>query len=194
MFNRNASKNSLFRRSAGLVGVGSGMVTSAFKQLSLRGTLDFTFEAFDIAEMEALSMTVIPADLIKAYESTDFRVLEPQAFTMRVGRYSPELQALYADLRVSSAGYLTAWNPFSAETSEEDNRKAQSHLLRRLSVEGFPAMNALGIDPSGDWLGEESIFVPGLDLERAKALGVEFGQNAVVWADADAVPQLVLLR
>ena len=158
------------------------------------GQFSVTINTFDIAEMEALSMTVIPADLIKAYESTDFRVLEPQAFTMRVGRYSPELQALYADLRVSSAGYLTAWNPFSAETSEEGNRKAQRHLLRQLSVEGFPTMNALGIDPSGDWPGEESIFVPGLDLERAKTLGAEFGQNAVVWADADAVPQLVLLR
>ena len=139
-------------------------------------------------------MTAIPADLIEAYESTDFRVLEPQEFTLRVGRYSPELQALYADLRVSSAGYLTAWNPFSAETSGEDNRKAQRRLLRRLSLEGFPTLNALGIDPSGDWPGEESVFVPGLDLEQAKALGTEFGQNAIVWADADAVPQLILLR
>ena len=170
------------------------MVTSAFKQLSLRGTLDFTFEALDIAEMEALSMTVIPADLIKAYESTDFRVLEPQAFTMRVGRYSPELQALYVDLRVSSAGYLTAWNPYSAETSDENNKCAQEELRRNLSLDGLPNLGALGIDPSGDWPGEESIFVPGLGLERAKALGAAFGQNAIVWADADAVPQLVLLR
>jgi|UPI0005C462D2 hypothetical protein len=144
--------------------------------------------------MEIFSMTAIPADLIEAYEATDFRVLEPQEFTLRIGCHSPELQALYAALRVSSAGYLTAWNPFSAETSEEDNRKAQRRLLRRLALEEFPTMNALGIDPSGDWPGEESIFVPGLDLEQAQALGAEFGQNAIVWADADAVPQLILLR
>jgi hypothetical protein len=30
--------------------------------------------------------------------------------------------------------------------------------------------------------------------EQAQALGAEFGQNAIVWADADAVPQLILLR
>jgi hypothetical protein len=27
--------------------------------------------------------------------------------------------------------------------------------------------------------------------EQAQALGAEFGQNAIVWADADAVPQLI---
>ena len=139
-------------------------------------------------------MTAISAELIEAYEATDFRVLEPQEFTLRVGHHSPELHALYADLRVSFAGYLTAWNPFSAETSEEGNRKAQRRLLRRLTNDGFSTMNGLGIDPSGDWPGEESVFVPGLDLERAQALGAEFGQNAIVWADADAVPQLILLR
>ena len=55
-------------------------------------------------------------------------------------------------------------------------------------------LKALGVDTAGEWPGEESVFVPGLDLERAKSLGVEFGQNAIVWAGPDAVPQLVLLR
>ena len=71
---------------------------------------------------------------------------------------------------------------------------AQQQLLRQLSLEGFPALNALGIDPSGDWPGEESVFVPGLSLDRAKLLGSKFGQNAIVWVGPDAVPQLVLLR
>ena len=138
--------------------------------------------------------TNIPPDLVKAYESTDFRVLEPYAFTLRVGHHSPKLAELYARTGVSSAGYLTAWNPYSAETSDENNKRAQEELRRKLSLDGLPNLGALGIDPSGDWPGEESIFVPGLDLERAQALGAEFGQNAVVWADADAVPQLILLR
>ena len=137
-------------------------------------------------------MTEIPSDLIMAYKTTDFRVLEPREFTLRVGQHSTELHELYAELGVTCAGYLTAWNPFSKEASE--NEYAQRQLLRQLSLEGFPALNALGIDPSGDWPGEESVFVPGLSLERAKLLGSEFGQNAIVWAGSDAVPQLVLLR
>ena len=139
-------------------------------------------------------MTEIPHELILAYEATDFRVLEPQEFTLRVGQRSAELQSLYVDMGVTCAGYLTAWNPFSKEASELENENAQQQLLRQLSLEGFPALNALGIDPSGDWPGEESVLVPGLSLDRAKLLGLEFGQNAIVWAGHDAVPQLVLLR
>lgn len=139
-------------------------------------------------------MTEIPHELILAYEATDFRVLEPQEFTLRIGQHSAELQSLYVELGVKCAGYLTAWNPFSNEASELENEYAQRQLLRQLSLEGFPALNALGIDSSGDWPGEESVFVPGLCLDRAKLLGSEFGQNAIVWAGPDAVPQLVLLR
>lgn len=139
-------------------------------------------------------MTETPHELILAYEATDFRVLEPQEFTLRVGQRSAELQSLYVDMGVTCAGYLTAWNPFSKEASELENENAQQQLLRQLSLEGFPALNALGIDPSGDWPGEESLFVPGLSLDRAKLLGSKFGQNAIVWVGPDAMPQLVLLR
>ena len=138
--------------------------------------------------------SVISPELVKAYENTDFRVLEPAAFTLRIGQKSPELAELYAQMGVTSAGYLTAWNPYSTETSDDDNQKAQQTLLRKLSLEGFPALGALGVDPSGEWPGEGSVFVPGISLEKAKALGSEFGQNAIVWVGLDAVPQLVLLR
>lgn len=139
-------------------------------------------------------MTEIPHELVLAYKKTDFRVLEPQEFTLRVGQRSAELQSLYVDMGVTCAGYLTAWNPFSAETSTVDNIKAQLSLIRRLSLEGYPTLKALGVDPAGKWPGEESVFIPGLDLERTKSLGVEFGQNAIVLAGSDAVSQLVLLR
>ena len=34
----------------------------------------------------------------------------------------------------------------------------------------------------------------GLALEHAKAIARRFEQNAIVWAAADAIPRLVLLR
>ena len=139
-------------------------------------------------------MTNIPSDLIEAYRATHFTVLEPRALTLRVDNHSAELAKLFKEMDVSTAGYLTAWNPYSAETSAADNAAAQLSLIRRLSLEDYPTLKALGVDPAGKWPGEESVFVPGLDLEHAKSLGVEFGQNAIVWAGPDAVPQLVLLR
>jgi hypothetical protein len=139
-------------------------------------------------------MTNIPSDLIEAYRTTHFTVLEPRPLTLRVDHHSAELAELFKEMGVSSAGYLTAWNAYSAEASAADNEAAQLSLIRSLSLEGYPTLKALGVDPAGEWPGEESVFVPGLGLERAKSLGVEFGQNAIVWAGSDAVPQLVLLR
>ena len=138
--------------------------------------------------------SIVSPELLKAYENTDFCVLEPNKFTLRIGSKSPDLAKMYMEMGVHSAGFLTAWNPHSAEASAEDNANAQRSLFRFLSSEGCPTLKAFGVDPSGEWPGEESVLVPGLDLERAKSLGVEFGQNAIVWAGSDAVPQLVLLR
>ena len=139
-------------------------------------------------------MTNIPSDLIEAYRATLFTVLEPRPLTLRVDHHSAELAELFKEMGVSSAGYLTAWNPYSDETSAAGNEAAQLSLIRSLSLEGYPTLKALGVDPAGEWPGEESVFVPALDVERAKSLGVEFGQNAIVWAGSDAVPKLVLLR
>ena len=139
-------------------------------------------------------MTAIPHDLILAYKATEFRVFEPREFTLRIGQHSHELQTIYVELGVDCAGYLTAWNPLSKLVSSVENSTAQQQLHQKLTLQGFRPLPALGIDPSSKWPGEESVFVPGLGLDQAKLIGSEFGQNAIVWVGADAVPELVLLK
>ena len=46
---------------------------------------------------------------------------------------------------------------------------------------------------SNQWPGEDSFLVLGISLEAVKTLGRRFGQNAVLWCDATAIPQLILL-
>ena len=74
------------------------------------------------------------------------------------------------------------------------------HVFERLrdeilSLELRPGqlIEGIGIDPSGEWPAEKSFLALGLDLETSRALGREFGQNAIVWAGADAIPRLILL-
>ena len=128
-------------------------------------------------------MTKVSQAIVAAYEVTEFRVLEPLPFTLRVGCASEDLLALYSSTYVTCAAFLTAWNPFSAGTSDKDNQRAQQVLLRKLSLEGFPTLNALGVDPAGTWPGEESLFVPGLSLERAKSLGSELARTRLFGLD-----------
>ncbi len=46
---------------------------------------------------------------------------------------------------------------------------------------------------SGEWPGEPSFLAFDITEEHAVALGHLFGQNAILWMEGDAVPQLRLL-
>jgi hypothetical protein len=136
----------------------------------------------------------LQAELIDAYRKTDFRVLGSQNFTLRVDTVSEPLRRLFEAEGVRSAAFVTAWNPYSAPTALDDNRRAQTALRQRLASEGYSTSDGFGVDPTSDWAGEDSVLILGMSLERAKCLGNELRQNAIVWVGEDVVPSLVLLR
>ena len=55
-------------------------------------------------------------------------------------------------------------------------------------------VDGIGIGQDPDWPGEASCLVFGLALEATRVLGHKFNQNAIVWCDREAKPELVLLR
>ena len=138
--------------------------------------------------------SAIPASLIQAYEATEYRVLEPIAFTMKIGRHSAELETLYRRTGASTATVITAWNPRSEKKTDAENAAAQASLIADLAAAGLAHLPALGADPKGEWKGEVSLLVLDATKETVEALGRKYGQNCIVWAAADAVPQLLFLR
>ncbi|MFM1911964.1 MAG: hypothetical protein RJB18_1355 [Pseudomonadota bacterium] len=133
-------------------------------------------------------------DLISAYEVTNFHVKRDPAFILNVNKVSEDLKALYKQSRVDSAVFITAWNPYSKSLSNEENQLRNNDLENELNLRSLKFINGFGQDPLGQWAGEESFLVLGISLEASKKLGVQFEQNAIVWSDKDAMPQLVLLR
>ena len=65
---------------------------------------------------------------------------------------------------------------------------------RRFAWKRKTKKSGFGEDGEGLWPGEPSFLALGVSLDTAKSLGVEFHQNAIVWASEDATPQLILLR
>jgi len=98
------------------------------------------------------------------------------------------------DLGAGSAAFLTAYNPYSRKTNVNVNARAHKALRNDVEKLGVVFYEGTGEDPSGQWKVEPSFLVLGISLEKAKAIGMKHGQNAVVWIDSDAVPQLILLR
>ena len=133
-------------------------------------------------------------DLISAYKVTNFHVKAKPAFTLNVGKVSEELKELLKQNRVESAAFITAWNPYSKSLSDKENQSRNEQLKNELNIRSLKFIDGFGQDPLGQWDGEDSFLVLGIELEASKKLGIQFEQNAIVWSDKDAIPQLILLR
>lgn len=130
----------------------------------------------------------------QAYQQALYEVFTDIPFVLRIGVQNTKLVALFEQYRVTSAAFITAYNPIGEPVSEETNRAAQNRLYSHLSQLGLITLPGIGKDPSGTWPGEPSFLVLGASLATACDVGKKFSQNAIVWAEGDAVPTLLLLR
>lgn len=152
-------------------------------------------------EILLLTQSEISPDLIAAYRATRYRVTAAAGFgtgtiALRIDEYSEPLSRLLAASDHRCAAFITACNPFSVPQNHAHNLAACMRLRDKLAclAQAGPILEGKGCDPSGAWPAEKSYFVLGLDLETSRALGREFGQNAIVWTGPDAIPRLILLR
>ncbi|MDH6149335.1 MULTISPECIES: DUF3293 domain-containing protein [Paraburkholderia] len=136
----------------------------------------------------------IDSDTIKAYLETHYRVISDEPMTLLVGTPNPALEALHEATGVESSAFITAWNPYSQKCGDETNANRQKALAGELTALGLRFLPGVGLHPSGKWPGEPSFLVLGISFESAKELAERYEQNAIIWARADAVPELVLLR
>ena len=138
--------------------------------------------------------SVVNEQLREAYGATNYNVLGTTSFTLRIGVESADIANLYRDYDVSTAAFLTACNPFSAPTPKNENKLKQQKLEERLRELSVSFLQGMGEDPSGEWAGEPSVLALGISREAATRLGNDFRQNAIVWIDADRIPELIFLK
>lgn len=137
---------------------------------------------------------MLTSDLLAAYHATHYQVQgEDHAFTLRIGEYSPALDTLLQNSGYSCAAFVTAYNPYSQATHPECNQRAQQRLWSEMQQQAYEFLPATGIDPQGKWQGEDSLLILGIELQAARYLGQRYHQNAVLWMDCTAIPQLILL-
>ena len=137
---------------------------------------------------------MIDADTLQAYRETDYRVLEGLPVVLRVDAASPELARLHARYQVRCSAFITACNPRGRRRAAPLNAQRQEALRAELSRRKLVAVRAIGQHPTNQWPGEPSFLVLGITRPAARALGRQFGQNAILWSGPAAVPELVLLR
>ena len=132
-------------------------------------------------------------DLLSAYEAADYVVFADPELVLRIGEPSPRLDALLEHEGATTAVYITAANPRGERRPAADNASAVSTLDELVAAAGYPSYPGEGRDPDGRWEAEPSRLVIGIYRANAEALGRLFGQNAIVFVEKGAAPELVVL-
>jgi len=141
-----------------------------------------------------MSESKLPDELIEAYRQAEYRVGDgADAFCLKVGVRSMELEKLFRDRGVSSAAFVTAFNPFGRKRPAAENEASHAELVGVLDARSAAWLSAVSRAPDGSHP-EKGVLVLGLQREEAKWIGERFQQNAIVCAAEDATPELVLLR
>ncbi len=140
--------------------------------------------------------TQIDPQLLAIYQHSDYRVsvAGQNDFLLRPGLPSPELLAVYQRYAVSSACFISAYNPRSEPRTLEENVAAQQELLKAVEALGHSFLPGMGEDSEGGCAGEPCLLILGISRDQSLNLGTRFEQNALLWMEADAIPQLLLLR
>ena len=122
-------------------------------------------------------------ELIAAYKNTLFQAhVGDEVITLRVGEKCPELQEVFEPHDVTTACYITAYNPFGRLLSKQENKARNARLLRELAVH-YIVFQGVGVDPDGEWEGEASYLALGASKDASLALAEAWKQNAVVFVD-----------
>lgn len=91
------------------------------------------------------------------------------------------LAGIYAFADVQTAALITAYNPFGEQADAEVNQCHQELLLTDVASR-WDYLLAEGFDPGGNWIAEPSLFVLGISLDEALALGRKYNQHAILFA------------
>ena len=136
----------------------------------------------------------ISKETIQAYQETAFLVFAENSLELKISIKSEALLDLYRVNNSETCAFVTACNPNGEMLSDEQNLILQKQLEDEIKIRGLNFIPGEGKHPISDWPGESSFLIFDLSLESSKTLGRKFNQNAIVWCDQDAIPQLILLR
>lgn len=122
-------------------------------------------------------------DLIAAYKNTLFQAhIGDDVITLVVGQQCPSLQAVFVRHNVTSACYITAYNPLGRLLTKQEN-EARNARMRTELASLYPVFEGVGVDPTGEWEGEASFLALGASKDASLALAEAWEQNAVVFVD-----------
>jgi hypothetical protein len=136
----------------------------------------------------------IHPSLVKAYRKTLYcSFIDGEIVQLEVGKVCNNLAIQLKQRNISTASFLTAYNPFSNSLIFSENEKLQNQLIDDVKSLGLHYFDGEGRDLDGKWQTEKSILILGISQQQSEILADRYSQNAFVWINtADAFVSLKL--
>jgi Protein of unknown function (DUF3293) len=90
------------------------------------------------------------------------------------------------------AAFITAFNPYSEMLSADENDLRHKLLVEKINQLNLATYDGFGSDQAGDWPIEKSLLILDINKSEAIKLAKDFGQNAILWIEEDAIPRLLI--
>lgn len=116
------------------------------------------------------SLLMIPNSLIESYKATTFKVFQPY-IEIRIDKLNVDLENLLVKNNVEEWAYITPYNPYSQELTDDENRQKFEELIQMISSYLFYEGEGVGEDLT--WKPEKSVLIVGIQTEKAMELGAK---------------------
>ena len=134
----------------------------------------------------------ISKNLLDAYKETEYHVsLMSGDIVLRIGQSSLGIKQLLESHSVCGAVFVTAYNPFGKVLSDDENSSANELLRADLLNRYETVYSGYGSSQDGGWKEASYLALPA-SLPDAERLCQQYSQNAVVYVDSRAIPELIL--
>ena len=132
--------------------------------------------------MSELDIRSISPNLIKAYREAIYVVhLGDGEMALQVGKTNTALVQLMQDWEVTTAAFLTAFNPYSQVVNPAENELRQKKMCADAQPMCPKIFPGIGRDKNDQWPHELSMLALGIHLEDTQTLADRYEQNAFLW-------------
>ena len=136
-----------------------------------------------------------------AYERAVYAIFASPGVEFRIGERSDMIEAMMTMSHARTAAFVSSAT--NRGTASPENERRLADFLLRHEVDGlhgtahstikYRVYQGEGRDPEGKWTAEPSVLIMGIARADAEALGRKLAQNAIVWIEKGAAPELLVL-